>query len=216
MHGSRNSVLLAALLLFLVMSGLNGQGHALEIATGDAGLRASIALSSKSSHYDISDVRAGAVVFLALIENRGDSPLTVAHPFICVPADYQAGSLMRFEDYHGKSEILLSIEKDDGRTFILRDGPHFFDPGGRSHFTLQPGASQEFDVGWFFQNARGRWEDDALAETVFTEKGRYRVRLLFRNIFPRAIVRDPATGKSDMIEAWTGEMQSNEVTIEVK
>jgi len=121
-----------------------------------------------------------------------------------------------FPHHHGKSEILLTIEKPDGRIVVLRDGPHFFDPYNISHLTIEPGESKQFYVGWFFLNARGRWDDDSQAAIVFTEKGHYRVTLLYRNLFPRGFVYDTSTGKSSSITVWTGEIQSNTVTVEIK
>jgi hypothetical protein len=175
-----------------------------------------ITLNPKTSEYTISEVLRGAVSFSASVKNQGNRSITFAHPTVCFPADYQTGQSMDFNDRHGKSEILLTLEKPDGKIVVLRDGPHFFDPYNISHFTINPGESKQFHVGWFFQNARGRWEDDLKAETVFKEKGTYLVTLLYRNFFPKGFVYDTSTDKSSLISVWTGEIQSNEVTVEIK
>jgi len=55
-----------------------------------------------------------------------------------------------------------------------------------------------------------------LAESLFHERGPYRASLLFRNTFPQAIVNDPEVKRVDYLQVWTGELRSNEVSLEVK
>jgi hypothetical protein len=176
----------------------------------------SITLKPERSEYRLRDVHSGAVKFFASIKNHGDSPVTIAHPTICVPSDYQMGKVYHFKDHHGKSEMLLRVIKPDGHTLILRDGPHYFDPENIDRFTIQPGESKQLYVGWFFQNARGRWENDRVAANLFLTKGQYRISLLFRNFFPKAAVYDRSTNKNRFIKVWTGEIISNEVMVIIK
>jgi hypothetical protein len=177
---------------------------------------AALTLSATAATYTLDEVRAGQVGFEATITNLGTSPILIAHPTACFPAGYQMGQTLSLEERHGRSEILLEIAQPNGQTAVLRDGPHNFDPGGLDRFTLLPNEAQQFDLGWFFQNARGRWEDDLKAQGVFLLEGQYRVQLTYRNQFPKAFVYDPATAKGGFVNAWTGELQSNVVTIEVK
>ena len=205
------------LLTLLVIGGYNNESRASRVTPTDkASQKTVITLNPKTSEYNIIEVYQGAVRFSASVENQGDRSTTFAHPTICLPADFQIGKSLNFKDHHGKSEILLTIEKPDGEIVVLRDGPHFFDPNNIGHFTINSGESKLFYVGWFFQNARGRWEDDLKAASIFMGKGQYRVKLLYRNFFPKAFVYDTSTSKSRLIKVWTGEIQSNEVIVKIK
>jgi hypothetical protein len=114
------------------------------------------------------------------------------------------------------SEILLKITKPDGSDIVLRDGySHYFDPGNVPLITIPPNGTGTFDVGWFFQNARGRWEQDDEAAKAFLLKGKYRIGILLRNVFPKATLYDENTRESKFTDVWTGEMESAEITIEV-
>jgi len=184
-------------------------------ATSNSG--ASILLLPRSSIFDIGKMPQGTIGFTASINNEGTTTITIAHPSICLPADYKQGELRHFHDSHGKSEILLKITKPDGTDIFLRDGYlHYFDPGNVPLITIPPNGTGTFDVGWFFPNARGRWEQDDEAAKVFLMKGRYSIRILLRNVFPKAALYDENTGKSKFTDVWTGELESAEVSIEVK
>jgi hypothetical protein len=162
-------------------------------------------------------VPQGAVGFTASIKNEGTTTITIAHPSICLPASYKQGESRRFQDSHGKSEILLKITKPDGSDVVLRDGYfHYFDPGNVPLITIPPNDTGTFDVGWFFQNARGRWEQDDEAAKVFLVKGKYKIRILLRNVFPKAVLNDGNTKGVKFTDVWTGEMESAGIAIEVK
>jgi len=175
-----------------------------------------IQLLPKSPVFDLESVPQGAVSFTASIKNGGAKTITLAHPSVCFPADYKLGDIRRFEDSHGKSEILVEITRPDGSKLVMRDGSMYaFDPENVPILTIPPGETREFEVGWFFQNARGRWEQDGEAAKAFLIKGEYRVRILFRNSFPKAALYDENAGGTQWIDVWTGEMESPEITIEV-
>jgi hypothetical protein len=185
-------------------------------ARAEAASGASITLVPRAGTFDLEQVPQGAVNFTASIKNEGASTITLAHPLICEPANYDGGK-RHFSESHGKSEILLKITKPDGTEVILRDGHlHFFDPGNVPLITIPSKGTGTFDVGWFFQNARGRWEQDDKAASVFLAKGKYKVRILMRNVYPHARVYDEKTRKVSVIDVWTGEMESPEIEVEVK
>ena len=99
---------------------------------------------------------------------------------------------------------------------ILRDGYfHYFDPGNVPLITIPPNGTGTFHVGWFFQNARGRWERDDEAAKVFLLKGKYKIRIMFRNVFPKAALYDVNISELKYLDVWTGKMESPEITIEV-
>ena len=176
----------------------------------------SLSLVSRAATFELSQVPRGAVGFTALIRNDGKTTVTVAHPSICLPAGAMPGKTRRFSDAHGNSEILLTIWRPDGTTVTLRDGfLHGFDPGNRRLLTIPPATSMGFDLGWFFENARGRWETDSDAAKVFLSKGGYRVRLLLRNRFPRAALHDEAAEETRLVDVWTGELESPEISVAV-
>jgi hypothetical protein len=178
---------------------------------------ASILLVPRSATFDLGKVPQGAVGFTASIKNEGSTTITIAHPSICFPADYKPGETRRFNDSHGKSEILLKITKPDGADVILRDGYfHYFDPGNVPLITIPPNGTGTIAVGWFFQNARGRWEQDDQAAKVFLLKGKYKISILLRNAFPKAALYYANTKESKFTDVWTGEMESPEITIEVE
>ena len=182
----------------------------------------SVRLIPDSTKFDLEKVPYGAVGFTASISNKGAKTIRVAHPAVCYPsdpwpADNKQGSrsIRDSSERHGKSEILLKITRPNGENVVLRDGHHFFDPGGAPLLEIPPNGTGNFQVGWFFQNARGRWERDNEAAEVFLLKGEYKVRILLRNVFPKARWNDGDSGWSPLVDVWTGEMESPEITIEV-
>jgi len=205
-----------ALFSLLALAGCNNNGQTSADATGADNHPLILTLGPGSSEYSIDDVFKGDIQFAASIENSGTSEITFAHPTICFPAGYRIGDSLDIEEHHGQSEILLKVEKPDGSLEILRDGPHFFDPENASFFDIKPGESDLFYIGWFFQNARGGWENNIKAENVFTGRGEYRLTLLYRNFFPKALVYDDAADTSRFIDVWTGELESNTITVTIK
>jgi hypothetical protein len=186
-------------------------------AEGNSHQGTSITLTSYSAAYDLSEVQHGAVKFTASIRNEDTTTITIAHPSICFPAGYKPGEIKRFSASRGKSEILLKITKPDGAGVILRDGNmHGFDPGNIHFLTIPSGETATFDLGWFFQNARGRWERDDEAAGVFMSKGKYKIRVLFRNFFPKAAFYDDTDRESRFVAVWTGEIESGQITVEIK
>jgi hypothetical protein len=204
------------LLALLALTGCKDNDQAPAPATGSGTNPLIIKLGPQSSEYPIDDVFKGDIQFAASVKNMGDHEVTFAHPTICFPEDYRIGDSLDLTEHHGKSEILLTVEKPDGSVVVLRDGPHFFDPDKESYFTIKTGQSDLFYIGWFFQNARGGWEDDIKAENVFTGRGEYRLTVLYRNFFPRALVRDAATEKSRFMDVWTGEVESNTIVVTIQ
>jgi hypothetical protein len=113
------------LFTLLANGGYNNESQASEATPTDKTIQnILIKLNPKTSEYNINEVSKGAVRFSASVENQGDRSITFAHSTICFPADYPIGKSLSFRNYHGKSEILLTIKKPDGQIVILRDGPH--------------------------------------------------------------------------------------------
>jgi len=214
---TKKIALISILLTWIFTNGCVSEGNFLRIhSPTETNHGVSINLIPEKSEYNLHDVSSGSVKFYALIKNHGNRPITIAHPTICLPEDYQMGKSYHLKDHHGKSEILLRVTKPDNKTLILRDGPYYFDPKMIDRFIIRPGESTQFYVGWFFQHARGRWEDDLLAAKLFSTKGQYKVSLLYRNFFSKAAVYDRNTNKTNIIKVWTGEILSNEVMVIIK
>jgi hypothetical protein len=205
-----------ALLSILALTGCTESAQAPPTGTGSNANTLAITLGPQTSEYSIDDVFKGDIQFAVSIENTAGSETVFAHPTICFPEDYRIGDSLDLTEHHGKSEILLTVEKPGGNVVTLRDGPHFFDPAEESYFTIEPGQSNLFYLGWFFQNARGGWEDNVKAENVFTGRGEYRLTVLYRNYFPRALVRDTASDTSRFIDVWTGEIKSNTIKVNIE
>jgi hypothetical protein len=186
-------------------------------STVDSKSDTSIRLLPRSNTFDLAKVPQGVVGFTALVKNERPTAITIAHPSICFPTDYKQGEARHIEDSHGKSEILLKITKPNGVDVILRDGYlGYFDPGNVPLIEIPANESGIFDLGWFFQNARGKWEHNDEAAKVFLMRGTYKIRILFRNAFTKAVLYDKDTKEVKFIDVWTGEMESPEATIEVK
>lgn len=180
----------------------------------------SLELASDSTSYSVEGARRGAVGFTATIRNAGSTPIVVGHPSVCFPAGYRRGQSIDARERRGNSEILLEIERPDGEIVVLRESPMSrFEPGRFDHVRfdhvrLPPGGSGSFRLGWFFENARGKWEDDREAWRVFTDPGVYRVEAILRNRWPKALIRD-ASGESVFVDVWTGEIRSPEVVLQI-
>lgn len=184
----------------------------------------SIKLTPESSTYN-SNME---VHFYAIIENNGSEPITIAHPLTCFPVDFRQGNRISRKDKHGKSEIVLKVTKPNGVVVFLREGMGaFFEnfeneyeyeyANNINHLSIPADNSEKFYVGWFFENARGRWENDDKAWKVFSDKGKYKVMIIFRNSFPRAIINmNNKIHANSFIDVWTGEMQSDEATVNIK
>ena len=176
----------------------------------------SLSLGPAVSRYAVAEVRSGVVQLNATITNTGNQRITIAHPSICIPSDHDLAYGHRAMDPQGKAEILAKIAKPDGTIEVLRDGPFLFDPGHVPYIEVEPKSSEQFVIGWFFPNERGRWEDSPAADRVFLRKGVYLVQLLLRNSFPNAAVYNFDEDSTRVIEVWTGEVMSNIAMIEVK
>lgn len=176
----------------------------------------SLRLDPSPANFDMDMVPRGIVRFTATIRNEGPEAITVAHPAACLPPDYRPGATWNLGDFHDQSEILMRIERPDGSTIVLRDG-HFsyFDPGNRPLLKIPAGGKETFDVGWFFLNARGRWEQDDIAARAFLLKGTYKVRLLLRNRFPTPGTYDGQANEMKVLKIWTGEVESPEITVNI-
>jgi len=208
-----NKIFILVLIVLLVLS-CTSKNTATEVTPIPS---VSITLVSSSIIFNLNEVPQGGVRFTASIRNEGTTTIIIAHPSICFPADYKPGEIKRFSDSHGKSEILLKITKPDGSNVILRDGNLYgFDPKNVYLLTIPSGEIRTFDVGWFFQNARGRWERDDEAEKIFLMRGKYKIRILFRNFFPKAALYDENIKESKFVDVWTGEMESDQITVEIK
>lgn len=202
-------------ILLIALVGCNGEQKPASPPSGTTLRPPSITLGPESSEYTLDDVFRGTFQFAVAVENRDEGPITFAHPTICYPGDHQIGKSLDLRKRHGKSEILLTVQRPDGSDIVLRDGPHFFDPDNASYFIIDPGESSLFYIGWFFQNARGGWENDINAKDVFTGSGEYRLTLLYRNTFPKALIHDASTDRSRYTDVWTGEIQSNDITVTI-
>jgi hypothetical protein len=211
---TRHIIILTLILMALLIASPSQTFTAAEVTPPQG---ASIILVPLSDTYNLDEALRGAVRFRAMIRNESTETITIAHPSFCFPPDYKIGQSKHFSENHGKSEILFKATKPDGTTVVLRDGFfHGFDPGNTYFLTIPAKETATFDVGWFFLNARGRWERDDEAAKLFTERGQYKITLLFRNLFPKAVLYDAKKRESRFVDVWTGEMESGQITVDIK
>jgi len=171
--------------------------------------------------YELTKVQE--VRFTATIRNETPEIITIAHPSFCVPAEVKAREVHLFRDNRGKSDLLLEVTKPNGRRITLRDGGHAFfqdqDLGfDKSAFilTIPPGGTGSFYLGRFFASSLTTWEDLEDCATSFADKGIYKVRIILRNVLPKAMVLKNAAKKYEPVKVWMGEMRSKEATLEIR
>lgn len=211
--GALIAAVVVNLAVALLVAGCAGSSEVSSTLPASSAL--SLELASDSTSYDGEGVRRGAVGFTATIRNAGSTPIVVGHPSVCFPAGYRKGQSIDARERRGNSEILLEIERPDGEIVVLRESPMSrFEPEHFDHVRLPPGGSGSFRLGWFFENARGKWEDDREAWRVFSDPGVYRVEATLRNRWPKALIRD-ASGESVFVDVWTGEIRSPEVVLQI-
>ncbi len=176
-----------------------------------------LTLTPGSKVYTLNQASMGKVHFMAEIKNTTEDVLVIAHPLTTYPEGYKHGDEFPSASRHGFSEILLNITQPNGEVVMLREGgSKYFEPGNLDYFFILPKSSKSFYVGWFFQNSKGRWEDDTQAWKAFAQKGTYEIYMVYRNFLPLAAVRTNPMEKAEFIKPWNGEIISETITVEVK
>jgi hypothetical protein len=171
-----------------------------------------LTIRPEESGYDLKKARMGSVTILARVQNTGNQSVLLAHPNISFPHKLRQGqSLMRDRS---QSHLSVLIENPQGTTTVLsNNGLRMFEPGARGHLTIMPGESKEFLLGWFGpEYSLGQWIMD---QPVFTEMGRYRITVRYKNAYPVAYVFD-REGKQSAADAWIGEFQSNTISLPIR
>jgi len=168
----------------------------------------------------ITENRVWKKEFTAIIQNNSSTSITIVHPRSCW---LENAKQMSIKDFYGKSEILLNVRTPKGKDLILRERltSSGFDPSFKASLNIAPGKSESFRVWMFFETPMAKWKNDILAAKIFDDIGKYKVSILYRNVYPNAIwnLKDEDGLKHKVkriTNAWTGELESNEVTVEVK
>jgi hypothetical protein len=162
--------------------------------------------------YDLKQARMGNVTILARVRNTGKQSVLLAHPNVSFPHKLREGQALMPDP--SQSHLSVLIENPQGKTTVLsNNGLRLFAPGNRDHLAIMPGESQEFLLGWFGpEYSLGQWIID---QPVFTETGRYRITVEFKNAYPVAYIFD-REGKQSVAEAWIGEFQSNTISLMIR
>lgn len=171
-----------------------------------------LVIRPKEANYNLNEARTGNVTIIARVENSSKQSVLFAHPNICFPSKLKEGQrLMRDPS---QSHLTVQIENPRGKTTVLwNNGLRMFEPGNKGHLTVMPGASSEFFLSWFGPHySLGQWNID---QPVFTEAGKYRITVRYRNAYPVAYIFDRQARQSTR-DAWIGELQSNTITLRVK
>ncbi len=166
---------------------------------------------------------ADNIRFLVTFKNNTSKPLTIAHPF-WVRANILKEEGSKFTTaLYGKSELLLVITKPDNEKVTLREAAfsHQFEfvtssqHDAYSHLTIPPNHEETIVEGWFHENARGKWDDDIKAWNVFSNKGVYKVKVVLNNMHSKASINKVGGGTHDILDIWTGQIQSNETIVNI-
>jgi len=171
-----------------------------------------LVIRSKAAAYDLKQARTGNVTIIARVENSSNQPVLFAHPNVCFPYKLKEGQSLKRDP--SQSHLSVQIENPRGKTTVLRNnGLRMFEPGNKGHLTVMPGASSEFFLSWFGPHySLGQWNID---QPVFTEAGKYRITVRYRNAYRVAYLLD-RPGTQWARDAWIGELQSNTITVLVK
>jgi hypothetical protein len=184
-------------------------------ASGD-GAALALSLEADSPVFSFDDADSGELTITARFKNLGGGPVFLAHPSTTVPDGYEPGGTFSMSERHGRSDILLYITRPDGGEVVLRNNAlRGFEPGNRFRLDIPPGETREIRLGWLGQFfALGMWDD--LREPVFTERGVYKFRMVYRNRFHKAFSfkRDCDVLENDA--PWTGELESNAILVRVE
>lgn len=208
MSGLRFIAVVCAGLFLLPCTGVSQESSMHGPASGPLELT----IRPQESAYDLKKARVGNVTILARVQNTGKQSVLLAHPNMCFPHKLREGqSLMRDLS---QSHLSVLIENPQGATTVLsNNGLRMFEPGNVGHLTLMPGESKEFLLGWFGPNYNvGQWHMD---KPVFTETGRYRITVRYKNAYPVAYIFDQE-GKRSVADAWIGEFQSNTISLPIR
>lgn len=169
------------------------------------------------------------ITFLITIKNNSAQPITIVHPFWTTAGNMNRGARYALDkrrgNLHDKSELVLDIVKPDGESIAIREYPairsfelnNYENDHYKSETVLNLGANDEvvFRLGCFFQTSMARWENKARVWEIFSKKGAYKVKVIFRNIHSTARVYYPF-GAYEISNVWTGELISNEAVVEVR
>ncbi len=199
-----------ALVLFLVF-----HLFAVHAARGDAaGL--SLSLKPEKESYGLEEARSGNVTLTATFTNAGEGVLFLAHPSATAPDSYTGEGSFGFDERCGKSEMLLYIKGPGGEETVLRHNVlRGFEPGNVFRLDIPPGDTREIMLGWlgpYF--ALGMWDD--IREPIFTERGEYKIRMVYRNYFGKALSFGRGTDIFEKDVPWTGEVVSNTISVRVE
>jgi len=174
-----------------------------------------LSLEADSPVYSFDDAGSGEVTLTARFKNLGSGPVFLAHPSATVPDGYEPGGTFSMDERRGRSEILLYITRPDGGEVVLRNNAlRGFEPGNAFRLDIPSGETRDIRLGWlgpFF--ALGMWED--LREPIFTERGDYTVRMVYRNHFGKAFSFERGGDVFDKEMPWPGEVESGEIIIRV-
>ncbi len=208
MSGLRFIAIVCAGLLLLPCTGLSQESARHGTASGQLKLT----IRPEKSWYDLKEAMMGNVSILARVQNTGEQSVLLAHPNISFPHILSEGQSLMPD--RSQSHLSVLIENPQGKTTVLsNNGLRMFHPGNRGHLTIMPGESEEFLLGWFGpEYSLGQWMID---QPVFTELGRYRITVHYKNAYPVAYIFD-REGKQSVVDAWTGEFRSNTISLPIR
>jgi hypothetical protein len=149
----------------------------------------------------------------AYLQNSSGSPVTVSDPHQTLPQiSLEATTYMLDPEASFFKLIVLSPSGDEVE---YRASAFFSFVGGSFHLPLNPNESFKFRLGKIgpYYNAPTFVPPGYYSESHFKIPGRYRLRLILKNIYP---ISSPNGEIKKFVKVWTGELHSNTIEIELK
>jgi hypothetical protein len=168
-----------------------------------------LTIAAEKSAYSLEE--GNNIQITARFENTSEETLLLAHPNISRPGDLEEG--VPFDP--NQSNIFVQITAPDGNEIHLRNSMfHWFLPtneetAGEDHLILPPGEAAEVTFYKFHPYSNiNPWEE--IREPLFAMRGSFQIQVVFTNNYPCAWLDNEGCA-----EAWTGEIASNVLLIEI-
>ena len=149
----------------------------------------------------------------AYLKNSSETPVTVSDPHQTLPQIALEATTYTLDPE--ASYLKLIVLSPGGDEVEYRSNIFFSFMGGSFHLLLHPKESFKFGLGKIgpYYNAPGFVPSDNYSESHFKIPGRYRLRLILKNIYS---ISSPNGKIKNLVKVWTGELHSNTIEIELK
>ena len=149
----------------------------------------------------------------AYLQNSSENPVTISDPDQTLPQIALEATKYTLDPE--ASFLKLIVFSPGGDEVEYRSNIFFRFMGGSFHLLLNPNESFKFHLGKIgpYYNAPTFVPPDYYSESHFKIPGRYRLRLILKNIYS---ISSPNGEIKNLVKVWTGELHSNTIEIELK